>query len=337
MTFFSSWGPVADGRLKPELVAPGAQGGGDGGVTSTVPGNGYAMRQGTSMAAPSVSGAVGLLVEDYRNRNNQTEPMPSMVRALLVHSAEDLNAADGVLNRGPDFASGYGRLQIPGAIEQLRANGYLVGSVEAGGNKVYGLDVAEGTSEVKVTLAWDDPAAVENAAVTLVNDLDLVVLDPEGRRHYPWTLDPEQPAAPAVRTRSDHLNVIEQVLVDGAIVPGQWEIRISGEGIRSGGAQRFSLVFSPVGIPAAASLETISREITDGPPGAGNGNGWIDPGETIALEVLLENLGGMPATNVTIRLQSTDARGDGGRVGGQLSGSARWGSSGESDSVTGAS
>jgi uncharacterized repeat protein (TIGR01451 family) len=304
MTFFSSWGPVADGRLKPELVAPGAQGGGDGGVTSTVPGNGYAMRQGTSMAAPSVSGAVGLLVEDYRNRNNQTEPMPSMVRALLVHSAEDLDAADGVLNLGPDFASGYGRLQIPGAIEQLRGNGYLVGSVEAGGNKVYGLDVVEGTSEVKLTLAWDDPAAVENAAITLVNDLDLVVLDPEGRRHYPWTLDPEQPTAPAVRTRSDHLNVIEQVLVDGAVVPGQWEIRISGEGIRGGGPQRFSLVFSPVGIPAAASLETIAREITDGPPGMGNGNGSIDPGETIALEVLLENLGGLPATNVTIRLQS---------------------------------
>ena len=304
MTFFSSWGPVADGRLKPELVAPGAQGSGDGGVTSTVPGNGYAMRQGTSMAAPSVSGAVGLLVEDYRNRNNQTEPMPSMARALLVHSAEDLNAADGVLNRGPDFASGYGRLQIPGAIEQLRGNGYLVGSVEAGGNKVYGLDVAEGTSEVKLTLVWDDPAAVENAAVTLVNDLDLVVLDPEGRRHYPWTLDPEQPAAPAVRTRPDHLNVIEQVLVDGAVVPGHWEIRISGEGIRGGGPQRFSLVFSPIGIPAAASLETISREITDGPPGVGNGNGSVDPGETFAVEVLLENLGGLPATNVTVRLQS---------------------------------
>ena len=304
MTFFSSWGPVADGRLKPELVAPGAQGSGDGGVTSTVPGNGYAMRQGTSMAAPSVSGAVGLLVEDYRNRNNQTEPMPSMARALLVHSAEDLNAADGVLNRGPDFASGYGRLQIPGAIEQLRGNGYLVGSVEAGGNKVYGLDVAEGSSEVKLTLVWDDPAAVENAAVTLVNDLDLVVLDPEGRRHYPWTLDPEQPAAPAVRTRPDHLNVIEQVLVDGAVVPGHWEIRISGEGIRGGGPQRFSLVFSPIGIPAAASLETISREITDGPPGVGNGNGSVDPGETFAVEVLLENLGGLPATNVTVRLQS---------------------------------
>jgi subtilisin family serine protease len=59
-------------------------------MTSTVPGNGYAVRQGTSMAAPAVSGAVGLLVEDYRNRNNQTDPMPSTVRVLLVHSAEDL-------------------------------------------------------------------------------------------------------------------------------------------------------------------------------------------------------------------------------------------------------
>ena len=304
VAFFSSWGPVADGRLKPELVAPGAQGSGDAGVTSAAPGNGYAVRQGTSMAAPSVSGAVGLLVEDYRNRNNQSDPTPSTVRVLLVHSAADLNKPDGVLNPGPDYASGYGRLQIVGAIEQLRGGGFLVGSVAAGGAKIYHLDVPEGTSEVKVTLAWDDPAAIENAVVTLVNDLDLVVLDPEGRRHYPWTLDPDDPAAPAVRTRPDRLNVIEQVLADDAVMPGQWEVQVSGAGIHGDGPQRFSLAFSPMGIPPAATLETVSRKITDGAPGSGNGNGAIDPGETIAVEVELANFGGLTATNVTVRLTS---------------------------------
>ena len=68
MTTFSSWGPTDDGRLKPELVAPGDEVGGDGGITSTAPGNSYSVLRGTSMAAPAVSGAVALLVEDFRNR-----------------------------------------------------------------------------------------------------------------------------------------------------------------------------------------------------------------------------------------------------------------------------
>ena len=41
MTVFSAWGPTDDGRLKPDLVAPGSQAGGDLGVTSALPGNRY--------------------------------------------------------------------------------------------------------------------------------------------------------------------------------------------------------------------------------------------------------------------------------------------------------
>ena len=35
MTYFSSWGPTDDGRVRPDIVAPGCQGGGDHGITST--------------------------------------------------------------------------------------------------------------------------------------------------------------------------------------------------------------------------------------------------------------------------------------------------------------
>ncbi len=305
MAFFSSWGPVDDGRLKPELVAPGAQASGDGGVTSTVPGNGYAVRQGTSMATPAVTGAVGLFVEDYRNLNNQRDPLPSTVRALLVHSALDLNTGDGYLNRGPDYASGYGRLQIQGAIEQLRGDGYLAGSLEPGRTNTYWLDVPAGTAEVKLTLAWDDPAAIENAAIALVNDLDLVVLDPQGTRYFPWTLDPENPSMPATRNRPDRVNVIEQVVVDSPPVSGQWQIQIAGDGIHDGHPQRYSLAFTPVGIPPTPALETISRRVSDRQPGSGNGDGVIDPGETIALNVDLEHLGGPRATNVFVTVSSS--------------------------------
>ncbi|MEZ6083583.1 MAG: S8 family serine peptidase [Phycisphaerae bacterium] len=65
-TFFSSWGPTDDGRLKPDISAPGCQNDGDGGVTSTVVGGGYNTFCGTSMATPTATGVIALILQDYR-------------------------------------------------------------------------------------------------------------------------------------------------------------------------------------------------------------------------------------------------------------------------------
>jgi hypothetical protein len=56
MTGFSSWGPADDGRLKPDISAPGCRSNGDGGVTSLAPFSGYDTFCGTSMASPTVCG-----------------------------------------------------------------------------------------------------------------------------------------------------------------------------------------------------------------------------------------------------------------------------------------
>jgi len=126
MTVFSGWGPLKDGRLKPELVAPGAQGSGDNGVTSTIPANRYGVKQGTSMAAPVVSGGMALLAEEYRNLFAGTDPLPATLRALLIHTCKDLDDETSYFNPGPDYASGYGRMQLREAVDLLRAGGFLV-------------------------------------------------------------------------------------------------------------------------------------------------------------------------------------------------------------------
>jgi subtilisin-like proprotein convertase family protein len=208
---FSSWGPTDDGRLKPEISAPGCP------VTSTLPGDTYAGGWcGTSMAAPAVSGCIGLLVQDYRATHAGQNPLPSTVRGLLLHAATDLDDGTTWFNKGPDYASGFGRLQIKNAVDQLRAGGFLTNAVSHSQTNSYVMEVPAGAAQVKVTLTWDDPAAVENAALTLVNDLDLVVLDPNGVRRYPWTLDPGNPSADAIRAVEDHTNVVEQVVAEAS-------------------------------------------------------------------------------------------------------------------------
>jgi serine protease AprX len=88
VSFFSSRGPTGDGRLKPDLVAPGerirapfARSG-----ESHPPGGEWNDLDGTSMAAPHVSGAAAMLMGRYSELIGQ----PRRIKRILCESATDL-------------------------------------------------------------------------------------------------------------------------------------------------------------------------------------------------------------------------------------------------------
>ena len=80
VSFFSSRGPTGDGRLKPDLVAPGEK------IRATVPGGGWGDLDGTSMAAPHVSGAAAMLMARY----SELVGLPRRIKGILTQSATDL-------------------------------------------------------------------------------------------------------------------------------------------------------------------------------------------------------------------------------------------------------
>ena len=240
----SSSGPTNDGRLKPDLVAPGcSEDGHHVRSTSTLstPSDLYQVLCGTSMAAPAVTGAAALVWQQFR-QTYAAEPLPSTIKAALIGTATDLSSP-APFTQGPDFASGWGLVNVSSAVSAVAERALLEGTLVNGRFQDFAVTVGEGAGPLTATLVWDDREGAENADVELVNDLDLEVYDPDGTLHHPWTLDPANPASPAVRSGEDHLNPVEQVRVD-APGAGVWTIRIVGTAVPKG-PQPWSLVVTP--------------------------------------------------------------------------------------------
>lgn len=223
---FHSYGPVKDGRLKPEICGVGVS------VYSTFPYNTYrGGYSGTSMACPGVSGTASLIHELYQDKFSSQIPA-HLLKGSLCNGADELGRS------GPDYQYGYGRINAQRTARIIDNEFFSIDSVNNNGVYEDTIFISADLVEFKVMLCWNDPASSPSASRLLVNDLDLEVIDSAGTTYLPWVLNASSYTATAGRGR-DSLNPIEQFTISNPNTP-YYVIRVKGKRVNSG-FQQFSV------------------------------------------------------------------------------------------------
>ncbi len=267
---FSGRGPTQDGRIKPEITADGVS------VRSSISFNRYGYNSGTSMACPAVTGSVALMYERYRQTHTGADPKSALIKAIACNTAEDLG------NAGPDYTYGFGMLNTRRAVEAIDSSRYFLNTVAGENGSTHNITVPANTRQLKVMLYWNDAAASSSALPSLVNDLDLTVIEPSTTLRRPLILNSASGSVNNVAVEgSDHINNIEQVVINNPVA-GVYTASVYGFNVPSG-SQEYAL-----------SYEIVKNGVIVEAPTGGE---TFVPGET---ELIRWNAYGSDANNFTI-------------------------------------
>lgn len=308
---FSSRGLAADGRVKPDLSAPGAGVTGGRSGTDSLFGNidtHHRWSNGTSHAAPNVAGAAALFVQSWKNSHAGVNPSPALVKAALINSTTDMTGEFAAGAR-PNGFEGWGLVNLKNILNTGTATEYVDQTVQLSApgqvSTVTGT-VSNGAKPFKVTLVWTDPPAASDPA--LVNNLDLEVT--VGGQTYKGNV-----LAAGVSTSGgtfDNKNNIENVFVmSGLTTGGTFSVKVTATGLNGDGVlgngdvtdQHFALMVQNAVAQPAAVVNGSSQALTS--ESCAPGNGVADPGETVSVNLTLQNVGTATTSNLVATLLAT--------------------------------
>ena len=243
IAFFSEFGPMLDGRVKPDLVAFGDR------VLLDQGTSGVATNSGTSFSTPAVSGIAALVFQEFKAKLS-TEPSAALAKAILCNSATDLGLS------GPDAIYGFGLVNVEQAVKtidlfQSSAVSPFFEGVLANGQATAFTATVPSVPQLKITLCWMDVAGIPGATRALVNDIDLELQAPDGSILYPFSLDPVAPSAAATNSGPNRVDPIEQTVVNNPAA-GVWTIRVKAGSIPLGN-QNFAVCLNLIRDPGLVS------------------------------------------------------------------------------------
>lgn len=238
LSTYSSRGPAPDGRIKPDISAPGetvysAQSGSSGG---------YVSMSGTSMAAPCVNGNIGLMRSYLRKgfypsgsavpADTWSYVSAALLKAMTLVSA-DPNVGSYVV---PSEYIGWGRMDVDSVLY------FATPTPDARRLLIYDDTVGLATGEfvefefhnsgpmpLRAGVVWTDTAAAAGANPALINNLDCRLVAPNGDI-FKGNL---YSAGQSVRNPPgayDALNPLEMFRVNSAD-SGTWVLRVEAQNV----------------------------------------------------------------------------------------------------------
>ena len=249
---FSSRGPTEDGRIKPDVVAPGtnnislrsrAQ---TASVKETwgVFNDDYVFMGGSSMAAPLVAGAAALIRQFYRDVEKRDFISAALVKATLINGAKDLYPGQfekfsEISTKRPNGHEGFGRVDLENSLfpqkPRVRKSVDYRNGLSENQSLEYIVKVT-GTESLSITLVYNDFPSSPAVQKMLVNDLDIILETSDGTKIYPNGLK-----------GPDHLNNVEQIDIEHPMV-GNYRLAVKASSVHFGvgdpGKQPFALVIS---------------------------------------------------------------------------------------------
>ena len=251
---FSSLGPTLDGRIKPDLVAPGqmicsaraAEAALASGrqCSDSLHSDGmtpqYMALSGSSMATPVVAGAAAMARQFLREQLPEpiSEPRSDLIKALLINGADDMGELDV-----PNEREGWGQINLSNSLypnDNSTPVFFDTGrSILPGHSFIYTFEMLD-DSGFDATLAWNDmegsATAIQNSS-RLVNDLDITVISPDGTIYRGNNFNNGFSISDGM---NDNINNIERIRLNSGN-SGLWTIQVGHSG---GFSQDFSLVIS---------------------------------------------------------------------------------------------
>lgn len=236
MADFSSRGPAEDGRIKPDLVAPGTwiaslQSSAASAQNAWAPiSANYQYQGGTSQAGPHVSGAAAVFAQFFRETHTNSTPSPALVKAALINSAVDLNRSAGGGDTTPNMDEGWGRVDLTQLTGSRRRYEFIDQTqlLSSGEQFEHRFVVSSAGEPLKVTMTYTDVPGLPAAIPSLVNNLDLEVIAPDGMVYHGNQFQDGESVAGA--PSFDSVNNVEGVHLI-LPVPGEYVVRVRARSV----------------------------------------------------------------------------------------------------------